>query len=646
MPILNNRTPAYKPQPDLQAQWSNFRKGLNLILRPTELGRDELAQADNIMLTGSGVPTGRWGTSSYFSVNATGSVRGLASFANSASATNEIIGLTDQGYLAKKNGTTSTQINGQSYPSGSVVRGEQLGGYTYFVSKDRPMTRYNGATLSVFATIPAPIPISATNFSGVSGPAQWSWKINTVAISGGDTEGSTNITLANLPQDLSQTTVHLRWTQPSTATYSAFQIYRGQPGDETLLATVGAGTFLYADQGAPASDTVFAPTSNTTGGVNSNFILKVRDRLVVVPQDDPTKILISGRFPNEYKFNWADGGGYVYIDPKSGDDITGLATQPGSDNIIVFKNNSSYSVRLDTITLGNYTILDPQYQPVSTSIGCSSHDSIQTVENDVFYFGKKGLYVIGYEPNFLNIIRTNEISARIRPYLETLSDDDYENCCSMYINNKYVLSFPNRKEMIVYDRERGAFVGPWKLPWGISKMLKYFDSTGTEKWVLGSSESNNTYTFESSVNSDNGTTITKTLRTNKEPFNSWSTLKIIKLFYVLFRRVTGTVTVNLLMEDRTGATTTVKSFDISGSAVSGSLGWGIDSWGTASWGTSDGEVTIAGDELYKWTQLFKSGRVIQVEVSCTASNSNFELLDLRMTANSQGDGSLASSSRV
>lgn len=131
VPILNTKVPAYKKKKDIIAEWTTFRKGLNLLLRPTELGRDELAQAENVMLTGSGVVTGRWGIDNYFTVNATGSIRGLGTYKNTTSGLNEIFGLSDQGFLAKKNGLTSTQIYGQSYPSGSTIRAEQLGGITY-----------------------------------------------------------------------------------------------------------------------------------------------------------------------------------------------------------------------------------------------------------------------------------------------------------------------------------------------------------------------------------------------------------------------------------------------------------------------------------------------------------------------------------
>lgn len=648
MPSIDTKIPSFKKQRELQAEWETFRKGLNLLLRPTELGRDEYSQGDNIMLIGSGVPTGRWGTSEYFTVNSTGSIRGFATYNNTASLTNEILALSDEGYIVKKNGTGSTRISGQSYPSGSIVRSEQLGGFTYFASKDRPLTRYNGTSLDVFATISAPTVGSATNISGASGTYIWSWVITALGANGGETNPSSRITLPNLPQDLSRTRVDVYWSAPSAATLAGYQIYRGLPGDETFLAGVGASTTVYVDIGEPSSEIILPPLTNTTGGAKSEFIGKdpVQDRLLMVDTSDPTKLLIGGRYPNQAKFNWADGGGYAYVGPDDGSPITGYEVQPGSNKITVFKATGSYSVELQTVTIGNFVVLDPQVAPISTGVGCTSFDSIQVVENDIFYFGRQGLYVVGYEPNFLSIIRTNEISARIRPYLMLLNSSDYENCCSMYVNNKYLLSFPNRKEIVVYDRERGCFAGIWKLPFGVTKMMKYVDGSGTERWVLGTAESNQTYTFESSVNSDNGTTITKTLRLNKEKFNSWSLLKILNLFYVLFRNITGTVTINILSEDRAGVTSTIKTFTIEGAAISGKSGWGANIWGTKMWGDTQGSSVSGSDEFTRWGQLYKESRLVQIEISCTAASSNFEFLGARITANSQGEGSLSASQRV
>lgn len=646
MPVFNTKIPRFKKGKTLDAEWTNFRKGLNLLLRPTELGRDEMAQADNILLKGSGVPTGRWGSSAYFTVNATGSIRGFATYKDGLNNVNEIMALSDEGYLAKKNGSGSTQITGQSWPSGTTIRAEQLGGKTYIVSEDVVFTEYDGTDLTAYATISPPTGLYATNFSGATGTNQVSWKIVAVGENGGTTTPSGNYVLTDLPFDLSKSQYHLFWSAPSAATLSGFEIYRGTPGDERFLAAVGSDVTTYVDSGDPTSQTIIAPITNTTGGVKSKFIKKYKDRLLIVPADDPNKLMISGRFPNQTKFSWADGGGFIYIDPDSGDDITGIAVQPIADRIVIYKNNSSYLVELTLVDIGNYAVLDPTYQPISTYVGCGNQGTIATVENDTFYFGTDGIYVTGYEPNFLNIIRTNEVSARIRPYFESLSMSDYETANAAYIDNKYLLSIPSRRELICYDRERGAFAGIWQLPFGISHMLRYFDETGAEKWVIGSSETNQVYTFERSVNSDNGTTILKTIRTGKEDFGDWTRLAILRFFYILFASITGETTVNLIVEDRAGNTSTVKSFTISGSEVAGKTGWGMNEWGSAQWGKSTGSYVASTNEITRWASIFKQSRLVQVEVTSTANASNFELLSIKMSASPQSEGSLSSAQRV
>lgn len=646
MPQFDLRPEKYKPTKPVVEHWKSFRKGLNLLLRPTELDNEELAQAENILLTGSGVPTGRWGTARYFTAGATGSIRGFAEYKSNDGATNEILALSNAGYLVRKNGMSYTVITGQSWPSGSVIHAEQLGGKTYLVSENREFTEYDGTDLTIFATISAPTGVSATNFSGATGPQSISYRIVAIGQNGGQTTGSGNYVLANLPNDLSQTSVHVFWTAPSAATLSGYEIYRGRSGDETFLAAIGPETTKYVDTGTEASQTVEVPLTNTTGGIKSKFIVKYKDRLIVVPQSDPSKLVISGRYPNHTSFSWLDGGGYIYVDPDSGDNITGIAVQPIADRIVVYKERSSYLVELSLVSIGNYAILDPKYQAISTAVGCSSQDTIQTVENDTFYFGRDGLYVTGYEPNFLNIIRTNEISARIRPYLDTLNDTDYQTASALYVDNKYILSFPEKKEMMVYDRERGAFIGPWKLPFGIRFMRKYVDDTGTERWVLGAYTSNQVYEFDPAVNSDNGEIITKKLRTGKTYFGDFSILNIIRYFYVLLRNITGSATVNILVEDKDGAVSTAKSFTITGAEVAGFSGYGMSTYGSLPYGVeSTTGVSISSDEIARWGTLFKQARLVQIEVLSNTQNSNFELLEVKVDATKQR-GTLSSSQRV
>ncbi len=649
MPLLNLKKPAYRAAKQVEINWDNFRAGWNPLLRPTELKANELAQSDNIMLIGSGVPTGRWGTLPYFTANTTGSILGLGTYYDTKDPTdNKLIALTEEGYLCYKNGSSSTRIVGQSYPSTTAVHFEQLGGNTFIVSKDKEMSMYDGTDLKVFTRIDAPTGLTASNISGTSGTQLYSWKVVAKTVSGGSTEASSPITLPNLPFDMENSMVRVTWSAPSVgaSVLVGYDIYRGSLGYERYLANVGPSTLIYYDIGNQTAETILSPIDNTTAGVKSEFIEKVGDRLLMVDSTDPTLLMVSGRYPDNYKFSYSDGGTVAYIDPDSGQKITGIKCQPGSEKFIIFKEYSSFAGMITQTKFGNVYITDVSYQPISTLVGCSSQDTIQVVENDIFYLGKKGVYSVGYEPNFLNLIRTNEISAKIRPYLSRLSGNDYKNACAMYVNNKYILSFPDRKEMVVYDRERGCWLGPWILPFGVSFMKKYTDSVNTEKWLLGSADSNRIYSFEESVNSDDGTTINKTLRTKKEYFGSWSVLKIIKYFKILLRNITGSVDINILLEDRSGKISTIKTFTVTGSSISGNSGYGTNNWGTISWGEAGGTVVISGDEFYKWTQLFKEGRILQVEILSNQPNTNFELLGVSISASQEPEGVLPSSQRV
>jgi hypothetical protein len=594
------------------------------------------------MLKGSGVPTGRWGTTPFFTIGSGGTVRGIGTYVTSS--VNEIFGLTDDGYVEKKNGLASTRINGQSWPSGSIMRSEQLGGESYLVSSAVPFTKYAGSSLVIFVTCAAPTNLYATNISGVSGTNRVSYKVVANVPNGGHTEPSTNYVVANLPTDLTRTSVLVSWNAPSAPTVSGYELYRGREGDETFLSAITSNVTSYVDKGSDAAQTIGPPLTNTTGGIKSSIIKKHQNRLLLV---QGSKLLISAKYPDQTSFSMMDGGGEVDIDPDSGDDITGVEVQPIADRIVVYKNRSSYLVKLDFVSVGPFYLMDPSYQPISTAVGCSNQDTIATVENDTFYFGRDGIYVTGYEPNFLNIIRTNETSARMRTYFEKLGASDYATACAMYVDHKYILAFPRLRELMVYDRERGCFAGIWKMPWGISSMKKYFDGSGTEHWVITSADDNKVYEFIPSVNTDDGTALIKTIRTNKEDFGDWTKLSTIEFFYALFRAITGSVTVNIIIEDRNGNNLIAKTFTITGAETSGLTGWGTDVWGDAVWGdTNTDAYSVSQDEVPKWGTLFKQVRSVQVEVTTSSTDSNFELLKLNMSAKTEKSGVLSSSQRV
>lgn len=643
MPNITHNKPPYRPPKSLEMDWDTFRKGLNTLLRPQEIEDQELVEADNLMLIGKGVPTKRWGTALYFQSAATGSVRALKGFYQK-DGTNQLLAITDEGFLKIRSSASWASVNGASWASGSVINMAQIDNKMYVVSNNRELTRYSNPTLIGFATIAQPAGLFATQISGASGTNTYSYRVSAIS-NLGETLAAQPYQLASQPQDLVKGTVLFLWSPVSTASgvLTAYNIYGRNPGDERFLGTVGAGTNRFYDDGASIpQEFTFPPTADSTGGPKAKFIKRFQDRLIFAGIDgEPAKILISGRVPHHEKFDLSYGGNFIRIEPDAGDDITGI--EVFQDKIIVFKERSIWQVTLSQEQVGNYYVTLPEATLVTASHGCIAPGSISPVENDIFFLSRDGVYALGYEPNILNVIRTNEISAKIRPDLETLTIAQRKNAIAFYDDFKYGVAFPGTDKTYIYDRERLAWMGPWSKDAQVFE--KYYDSSSAKHLLMGGDESPNVLEYSEAFTTDSGESIITSLQSKKYDYGDWAIFKSIKQCFFLFRNIVDSVNVSIRIQDRLGNINTVKSFTINAVSVT-NAGWGADQWGNSQWADSE-EAGGASEinEVYRHTTLNKIGRTIQILIT-TSGNSNYELLAVRSTAKQIGYGFLPSDERV
>lgn len=650
MTLFNLKAPPYKPSKPTIISWNDFRGGLNTLLNDTEIKGNELAQADNLLLSGAGVPSKRWGTQLYFQACETGCVRGITGYYNGT--TKEILSLTDDGLLTRKSGASYEIITGASWPSGYPMTAAQLNNFTYIVSYGRELVRYNGSALVNYATIAMPVMSSITNFSGASGLGELTEVSYRVSAEGqvGETIASTAISLASVQADPEQAVIRISWAAVSAASgdLKGYVIYGREPGDESFLARVTSYTTTYDDDGTDVpSDIVLPPTADSTGGYRAKYITAYKDRLIITGiVGDPNRVVISGRVSNEDRFHWTFGGGSVLIDPDSGDNITGIAVL--REKIIIFKERSVWEMSLTTTTFGNYTLLDPTYNLITSSHGCVSHDTICAVEDDLFFLSRKGVYSIGFRPNLLNILSTNEVSAKVRDKMGDINETYWDTCSAAYVDYKYILSYPQggsvvANQMIMFDRERLAWMGPWY--YGGNKLYQYYDGSNIERFVIGSNASPYVAVMSSAYTTDDGTAIDTRLRTRKEDFGSWNLFKTLKDIFLQFEQVKGEVNVDVFIEERSGNVATAKNFTIT--STSGESGWGTFMWGNFQFGDSE-EAAGSGDisEILRWINTNKTGRSVQVQVTTTDASADYKLLGIKMEAQVQGKGSIPASYRV
>lgn len=642
MAIAALKAPKFNPPRESVVTWNTWRKGLNLLLRENEIDKAEAVTLTNMILVGSGVPIKRWGSQTYFSTssNLTDTSRFVMAIKDNNDS-QQVISLSDSGLMVKRNDEAGFDVvAGASWASGAQVEGTQLGGNVYLVSQAREMIRYNFNTLVAFASLTAPGSVVATNISGATGTYTWSWRITATGKSGGETLGSTNISLASLPQDLTKTLIKVTWASVSAASGDlvGYNIYRGDPGSEHWIGGVGPLINSFTDYGNTSNDLFrVVPTANTTGGPKAKFVIRYQDRLILagIP-GEPTKLLVSGRYPYQERFDWYSGGGYVMLEPDSGENITGLGIH--QEKLVVFKENSVWQVALNSIQFGNYLILEPTYKLLTASQGCSSHRSICPVENDLMFSNDKGVYILRYEPQLLTVINANEISAKIQPFFDSLSIADKRQAAAVYANKKYILSFPISKKTIVFDRERLAFTGPWTTPYGIRQWEKFVDSAGTER-IIGA-DSNDCYIteFNSGYPDDKGSGILTVFKSRKEDFGDWTIFKTINEMYMNFRSLVGQTQVNIYLEDREGNAITAKSFTVAGVGSSGTSGFGTDMFGVAQLGSTNNVIIPVAGETPKKAFIYKTSRTFQVEIRTSDKTSSYELLGIKAVATPQARG--------
>lgn len=650
MPSFDFKEPPYKTPKTIQLDWNNWKGGLNTLLRQTEIKDNELAQADNLKLVGLGVPTKREGTANYFLTApsvATGAqrVRGLKGvlFASGASGVNELLALSDYGILVKKSGASYVEIPGASYASGYNAEMVQAFNNVYIANGFNVLTKYGGVSISSFTQLSRPTGVQATNLSGISGTFTRSFRISAFNAVG-ETIASDAVLVSNTPQDLTTTTIRLNWTTSSPASaVLGYGVYGFDQGDERLITTVDASTLRYDYQGTPEpSQLVFPQSADTTQGPIAKYIIVHKDKIVLGNiQGFPSRIAWSGGGANIDKFNWRYGGGYIDIDKDSGDRVTGLIEY--QDSIVVFKERSIWQVTLSVS--GDLVI--PTVKMIIRGVGAVSHRTIRHVENDVFFLSRRGVFTLGNEANYLaNVLRTNELSAKIRPTFSTLSPAQLETSCAVYQDNKYRLSYPaggsvvNNKE-VIYDRERTCWMGPNTYPAAAGVYETYYDGAGRENLVWGDATDNFVTEMSSGYSNDKGVKIQTAMLTKKTAFQNPFRFKQMKNIYSNWRNVFGSPFVNVILETRDGAVGSAQSFTIS--ASSAGVGWGFDRWGTFKWGNTAGAGSAeAANDLAKRTRVNKVARTVQIEITTTGNNDKYELLALQLQAQELGEGIIPS----
>lgn len=629
-----------KPQ---EVEWSSFRRGLNLLLQDVELDKEESRRLDNLILKGSGILTQRPGTDTYFTAGTT-KTKFLSHYyakqISGASGITEALAMTEAGFLTKKSGTSIAIIPGASYASGSRIDAAQIYNKVYLVSNSAVLRRYDGTTLASYAAIATPSIISVTKSSGTSGVFTRSWRVSAES-DVGETLASAGISLTNVPEDFTTTNfATLSWT--SVANAQGYVIYGRDAGNETFLTRVNASQISFIDDGSNLSSAfVFPPEADFTAGPKAKYVIASKEKLFVGNiENNPSRVMFSGGGPNVDKFHWARGGGYFDIAKDDGEEITGLA-EGDAGRVIVFKERSIYQVTLTyNSSLG---IVEPTIQKISGALGCVSHKTIKSVENDTFFLGRRAgggisLNSLGYEPNFTNALRTREISARVRPEMETINMGRVDDLFSEYFAQKYWIFYPvgtTSMKCLAYDRERLAFLGPQTFPGNPASATIFYDAGKIEHFLYGGDDGT-VKEISLGYQTDSGANIDWTYESKKEQVGNPLALKNLKRVLFHLKNVRGSVNVEIVVEGKNGVTTSSDAFSIIG--TQSLAGFGSFNYRSKAYGDSSQASTSTTNltDIIRYINSNKNAiRAYTVRITGSGSSADLLAIKAKLTPSTQ-----------
>lgn len=308
----------------------------------------------------------------------------------------------------------------------------------------------------------------------------------------------------------------------------------------------------------------------------------------------------------------------IDIRKNDGDKITGLGVF--QDVLIVFKERAIYQVTFDSS--GNATVT-----PITYATGCVSHRTIKAVENDLYFMSREGLRVLGNEPQYFTAIRTNVISIRIQPTVDSIAKAYYERCNAEYFDNKYIMGIPTGSssaivKTITYDRRFQAFC-IWT-NFNAQSLMRFTSTTDNSDGLYFIDQGGTQlYMMQPGTYSDAGAPIEAYVVSKAQDIGNPDITKFWVDLRPIFRRLTGSVTFTIYSDDGV----------VAGSATIGSgstRGFGLNMLGSFRLGT-DGEsdsadATGSSVDNPESIVLNQNSRTIKFKIYNNSLNENFVLL--------------------
>ena len=615
----------------------DFRGGSNYLLDEARLKPNEAKTSLNLIQVQDGLWKPRWGRAYYGAVHAA-SIDGAYEYVKSDATTETI---TIAGGIAYKstNGGDLTEITGATFTAGVQCYFMQITGYLYIANGTDSLARYDGSTLTTYTEISAPTNLTASLVASGLSSGTYNYYAEVTALNSvGETVGSTEATIAvnKIRDSWVTTTDKVVWSWTASSGAERYQVYLAdQSGRETLVAETTVTN--WTDDGSKAiNEFVEPPLQNTTGAPKFKSMTVSGNRIWAT--NDPNNkymVYFSGTGVSIGVFSDFYGGGWINLEKGGREMPTAVLhyqTGTGDGRATVLARTPEgkgavWQLQISSATVGDTTFSIPSAMKIVGSFGTDSILGTVATTNDILFPNKRGMYSLGPEKNYYGILRTNELSSRIRNYWRSLDGSKIPEIAAYFYDSKVFISVPTtsagNSRTIIYDLERLNWTVDWSF--GVKQFLEYTDTSKKTHFLYVPLSGTQLVEMSENIAGDFGAAFTTNYVSGRMPTNKlWKDfLKVSKVFIKL-GQPRGTINFEVSGSQKNSPLSTLASAAIS--PASSSTGMGFDLMGAVMMGDTLGVPSTFSDSSDpRYLKIRKKLRDIQLRVYSNTYNTDFTM---------------------
>lgn len=321
---------------------------------------------------------------------------------------------------------------------------------------------------------------------------------------------------------------------------------------------------------------LIAPTENFTEGVKASRVACIDSRMYFWGNSgQPQRLYIGGNPGNLFSVSPGTGGGFVDVEPGSGQDIrvvTKYKTQSGASIITMLCNsqNSQMEQRFNlvenSVSLSNEQNMKSwQAEQVAGAVGCKSYNGAVVCEDGLYSISRYGLALTTMTMEYNSQIRTNYVSDPIKPAFTDKNRNLLQNAALIECDGVIYLAFGRDDStldnmLFCYDIDLKAW---WSISLDIDEPilnLVHIDYEGYREGI-GIITRNHVYLLpltkddDTTLDADFSTTIQTGELSTQQPQQGWFYLSQLEFRFDYF---IGSVLVELVGIDQFGRKVTTK----------------------------------------------------------------------------------------